>query len=453
MRISQIPPPPEKPLPRVRLTINGRPRVLTSSIPKIVLTPAAISRALGRDGLPPAETFNVQTASSAAAGPEHLEDDEDSDSGTFLGDRAAAQAAADGPSLWEDDDDEWDGVATADRDDMRREFESVTRDLPDEPDTEENAAGAPSADSGPRSSNPTYCFCPAPFRASVLHVFAAHASQHSLLPERHGQSRSAEEIYRDAVSEMYHHCKANNLCEVWAYLWTAWYQRSRWKLWARSAYSASIPRKRTTMIVEALWRNLKRMVLYMYNRPPLDLAVYAIVTQALPPYRLTLNQILVNPRKARAASVSHTQQALHRAWKRLAKAPIRGEYNTNIARWTCDCGSQKYHAHLLCKHLVQASGTIPASWWPKATRYHIPPFYTVPINGVIARAPEKMRDQAWLPRMAAHPAIIATHRMRTPSPGTRMSDSDVDIPGLDGMRSSSPVSPSLHGLYPASYAI
>ncbi|EIW56575.1 uncharacterized protein TRAVEDRAFT_101164, partial [Trametes versicolor FP-101664 SS1] len=134
----------------------------------------------------------------------------------------------------------------------------------------------------PRSRSPTYCFCPAPHRLPVIRIHSKQGCQHPLFPERHGEARSSEDIYRDAVQEMYLHCKANNLAEVWAYLWNSWYRRPRWKLWARSANAKSIPRKRTTMIVEALWRNLKRLVLYMYNRPPIDLTLYAVVTKALP---------------------------------------------------------------------------------------------------------------------------------------------------------------------------
>ncbi|KAI1782045.1 hypothetical protein LXA43DRAFT_870500, partial [Ganoderma leucocontextum] len=139
-------------------------------------------------------------------------------------------------------------------------------------------------ETGARSKRADYEFCPAAHRLPIMRLFAKHASQHPLLPERHGQARSSDEIRRDAVTEMYLHCKTNNLSEVWAYLWNSWYGPSRWKLWARAAYAASIPTKRTTMMVEALWRNLKHLVLHLYNRPPLDLAIYAIVTKSLPPY-------------------------------------------------------------------------------------------------------------------------------------------------------------------------
>ncbi|KAI0710463.1 hypothetical protein C8T65DRAFT_538559, partial [Cerioporus squamosus] len=137
---------------------------------------------------------------------------------------------------------------------------------------------------GSRPSCTDYVFCPLSHRLPILRLFAKHASQHPLLPERHGETRTSDDIWRDAVAEMYHHCRANNLCDVWAYLWNSWYSPSRWGLWARAAYSTSIPCKRTTMMVEALWRNLKRLVLHLYNRPPVDLAVYAIITKAIPPY-------------------------------------------------------------------------------------------------------------------------------------------------------------------------
>ena len=48
---------------------------------------------------------------------------------------------------------------------------------------------------------------------------------------------------------------------------------------------------------------------------------------------------------------------------------------------------------------MHAAGEIPDFWWRQATRYHIPPFYTVPIDGVIADAPESQRNHSWLPRM------------------------------------------------------
>ncbi|KAH9924390.1 uncharacterized protein B0H18DRAFT_877978, partial [Fomitopsis serialis] len=205
-----------------------------------------------------------------------LEDDERSDEGTYWADRAEQQAeGADEDEGWDGEDD-WEDV----EDDLRRQVDEFAED---ESNIDEDAP-SDKAETGQKTKKPGYQFCPPAHRLSILRLFAKHASQHSLLPERHGEKRTKDDIRRDAVEEMYRHCEVNHLCEVWAYLWNSWYSRKRWPLWARGAYSASIPCKRTTMMVEALWRNLKRLVLHMYNRPPVDLAVHAIITKALPPY-------------------------------------------------------------------------------------------------------------------------------------------------------------------------
>ena len=71
----QIPAPPEKPLPRVRLLINGRPMVLTQPMPKIILRPEDISRALSATeadrGLPEVESFDVEGQEGQGLHPGH----------------------------------------------------------------------------------------------------------------------------------------------------------------------------------------------------------------------------------------------------------------------------------------------------------------------------------------------------------------------------------------------
>ncbi|KAI0642146.1 hypothetical protein C8Q79DRAFT_918414 [Trametes meyenii] len=138
------------------------------------------------------------------------------------------------------------------------------------------------------------------------------------------------------------------------------------------------------------------------------MALHAIVTKALPSYRTKLAEMLHNPRDGRATALTDHQAALKHAWERLYDVPIKGEYVTDVAKWTCDCGAQKYHTHILCKHLVRAVGRrLPADWWPIVERFHIPPFYLVPEqDGSTAAAPEHMRDHDWVPRMQQHPAII-----------------------------------------------
>lgn len=295
----------------MRLLVNGRPPVLTPAIPKIVLMPDMIARALRnrRSKLNAAlDNFDIQHASGSASRPSDLpggqapgSEDERSDEGTYWADRDEAGAVLEDDDFgaWEDTE-----LEIGDEDDYRHEVDAIIAD----PSNVNTAAPSVPSETGPRSPLPKYLFCPAPQRTTVIRIATKHGCQHPLLPERHGEPRSAEDIYRDAVGEMYRHCKSNNLCEVWAYLWNSWYCRPCWKLWARSAYPASIPRKRTTMMVEALWRNIKRLVLHMYNQPPIDLTLYAVVSKALPPYRRTLKAIIKNPRAGRAAKLTNSQK-------------------------------------------------------------------------------------------------------------------------------------------------
>ena len=176
---------------------------------------------------------------------------------------------------------------------------------------------------------------------------------------------------------MYQHCETNRLTEVWAYLWVSWYAPEKWPIWARSADPVHIPCHRTTMVVEALWRNMKRISLRMYNRPPLDLTNFIIITQTLPPYRLTLGTLLSVRGGGRPEALTHMQTAFKRAWEALSKAKIKGTYVTDTSRWTCDCGAQKYHSYLLCKHLVQAAGARTTAWWVGVKRRRTLPFYHI----------------------------------------------------------------------------
>ena len=292
----------------------------------------------------------------------------------------------------------------------------------------------PDSERGPKPKDPIYQFCPSAHRLAILRLFAKHASLHSLLPERHGKLRTAMEIRRDSVFEMYTHCWLNNLSEVWAYLWSQWYSPDRWKLWTRSSYSRSIPCKRTTMIVESLWRNLKRIYMPLYNRPPVDLTTRVLVTQLTPQYRLSLALLLQTQRSGRPQAPGHFQEALKKSWTRLLAIPIKGSYVTDVLRWTCDCGSQKYHSYLLCKHLVQAANhDISNRWWTTVIRYHIQPFYLIPVDGLLPEPPESRFNHGWHVRMGLGPSrIINTNteidRFDLPpsSPPTHFDESDIE---------------------------
>ena len=344
---------------------------------------------------------------------------------------------------YSEDDQEWHAAEGRDQDDIRRQVDDFAKDMQNIPSDSPSHTNA--TETGTRARRSEYQFCPHSHRLAILRLFAKHASQHTLLPERHGQPRTCTEIRRDAVTEMYQHCKRNNLREVWAYLWNSWYSPTRWPLWARAANPDAIPRKRTTMVVEALWRNIKRLSLYMFNRPRVDLVVYTIVTRTLPAYRLSFSEIISTSRAGRPQLPSHFQQAYKKSWTRLQHVQIHGSYKTNTTSFTCDCGAQKYHSYLLCKHLVQAAGPIPSSWWTTVRRAHALPFYMLPNI-----SPPDTPDAR-----ASRPARPVTPTTQPDRHGSTLesaivigsdSDSDVPIPSPSPkMRSSSPVcSTTLH---------
>lgn len=349
LTLIQIPPPPDAPKYRVNLLFNGRPNTITPALPTI--------------RIPPRDKAVVQDGNASDSG--------ESDSGTFWGGTRNVVDDEELPELLEDDEDN-------DADDVRHDLQQILR----EPDEDNEAVVTAESDQALPATKPkVYQFCPPIHRLPILRLFAKHASQHSLLPDRHGKPRSSHDIRRDAVSEMYWHCHRNNLADVWAYLWNNWYARDRWSLWARSSHSTCISNHRTTMMVEALWRDLKRLVLRNFNRPRVDLALYALIRESIPPYRKTLAEFLHVRSGGRPQGLSNMQEAFKKAWRRLQIVPIKGEYITDTSKWTCDCGTQKYHAYLLCKHLVQAVGDIPQWWWTRVQRFYTLPFYSVPENG------------------------------------------------------------------------
>ena len=171
-----------------------------------------------------------------------------------------------------------------------------------------------SEESGPRIKDAKYIFCPPEHCLPILRLFAKHHALHPLLAERHGQPRSPEQIYEDCVLEMYSHCKRNNLCEVWAYMWNSWYAPSKWKLWAHSGYPKAIPRKRTTMMVEAVWYRLKQVSLALNHRPRLDFVIHIIATESVPAYRVTFAKVTKKLRISWTQDLTAEQKSFKRAW-------------------------------------------------------------------------------------------------------------------------------------------
>lgn len=255
--------------------------------------------------------------------------------------------------------------------------------MADEDDSEEDEA-----EDGPdwmfdegetRSLDAAYEFCPSAHRKQILRLFTIHFCLHPLFPERDGQ-HSAEEIRDRSVYEMYMFCWQRGLCEVWAYLWTSWYQHSRWKLWARST-SPYISRLRTTMTVENHWKQLKHEFLHHLVRPRLDQLVWILIMDVTPAYIARAEVLEDIHRLGRTKPLSTYQREFKRSWNKLRDQPVSGRaYEVNVKSWTCNCGAQKLHRHHLCKHLVKAvREPIPMRFWREVYRRRTVPLYQHPM--------------------------------------------------------------------------
>ncbi|KAL7409831.1 hypothetical protein BDY24DRAFT_401995 [Mrakia frigida] len=211
----------------------------------------------------------------------------------------------------------------------------------------------------------------------ILRLFLTHFCQHPSLPDRLNKLRDAESIYELACRETYNYCVANGLADVWGYLWKEWYSPEKWELWARAS-SPWISRMRTTMMVEAVWKNLKYNVLPGFKRPRIDHLVYILITITVPAERAKLEISFYTeetwPRRKRP-KVKNWVKGLKKEWKSLAKVRINHRYSTDFLNFRCPCGAQMTNAWLLCKHLVQGFEEPEGKCWLWIERRRTFPFY------------------------------------------------------------------------------
>ncbi|KAK7018772.1 hypothetical protein VNI00_018234 [Paramarasmius palmivorus] len=184
-------------------------------------------------------------------------------------------------------------------------------------------------------------FCPKEHRGIIVEMFRVHLHQHPQIPFNDDEKTklTAEQIYRNAVYAMYTFCFKHNLSQPWAYLWNRWYNPKQWVLWARSADEA-IPRLKTTMIVESLWRVIKHDDLEQYHRPRLDLVTHTLIRRLLPRVRLTLDYILERRRIGRPKALANWQREIEREWKDMSRCDEHRLLDTEI-RWRKTPKNQK----------------------------------------------------------------------------------------------------------------
>jgi hypothetical protein len=83
---------------------------------------------------------------------------------------------------------------------------------------------------------------------------------------------------------------------------------------------------------------------------------------------------------------------------------IKGQYDIDLTRWVCSCGTQKFHSYMLCKHLVQAVPRPSPDWWATVIRRPTIPFYDIrnllsPADRAQLPEPEELGNYVWLKRM------------------------------------------------------
>lgn len=137
------------------------------------------------------------------------------------------------------------------------------------------------------------------------------------------------------------------------------------------------------MNVENFWLQLKHDSLHHLLRPRLDQLLWILLTEVTPQYVLRARYLEDGWRVGRSKGLSTYQKYFKRDWQKLKKRLVSGkDYNTDISSWTCRCGQQKFNAHHICKHLVQAVQAIhtpPPSFWAQVIRRRTTPLYRHPV--------------------------------------------------------------------------
>lgn len=196
---------------------------------------------------------------------------------------------------------------------------------------------------------------------TVLKLMTDHYNMHPYIVP----ISSVRKIHSYAVDQMKTFCKSTNNLILFEYLWTHWYEYSKFLTWGRRSESHGIPLARTTMMVEAHWSLLKKHYLVLHNRPRVDFVIHLMETQLVGKYQNDYDL----RRSGRALPTWFKQYTAE--WKKLKGTPVKKTYSTNVAMWTCSCLSFLGSRFMICKHLVQRSEWIE---YRDLVRSRHPPF-------------------------------------------------------------------------------
>ncbi|KAF7372301.1 SWIM-type domain-containing protein [Mycena venus] len=181
----------------------------------------------------------------------------------------------------------------------------------------------------------------------------------------------------------------------------------------------AIPRLKTTMVVESLWRHVKHRDLAQFNRPRLDLVVNIVFKSLLPRVKRTLEYVRGVRRLGRPQALAGWQADAKAEWvdksrsdehcrvarelQLLKSAPntkgraerlqqlaeeegrVAGTYATDIEKWVCPCEYFFKSRFLMCKHLIREANKrldnkplTDLRFFLDLRRNHFPPYYTIP---------------------------------------------------------------------------
>lgn len=159
-------------------------------------------------------------------------------------------------------------------------------------------------------------------------------------------AESASQLKEIAISEINNFFGTLTEHHIHEYILKNWYDEVNWDLWGRrNPHKISL--LRTTMLVEAHWSVLKRLYIFSFNRPRLDLLVHIICSKVLRKY--------LDEYKALRSGVKKPWwwKEFVKTWKICSNSRINGTYVTDKCNFTCSCPAWARSKFFLCKHLVE----------------------------------------------------------------------------------------------------
>ena len=211
------------------------------------------------------------------------------------------------------------------------------------------------------------------------------------------------------------------------------------------------------MIVENLWKHLKRRDLSQFNRPRLDLVTQLVISNLLPRAQRTIALATGELRNGRAKALAPWQVDFKSQWIEMSRSDEQrhleqelqvrkgnlkgkekadrlqqiidnsgresGAYHTCVAKWTCSCPSYLLSRFLLCKHLVRLVNKelrdkplTDLHFFARLQRNRRPPYYNIPEIHTDAAGSSDSKDEGEIDVLIlGSPEVLARKRKRVVS--------------------------------------